>query len=211
MKNLWFVMGILTGSSAFAQESAGSSGAWQWGAGASYSLTSRVRYDSITFTSGGISQTGTGELDFDKGFSLEVDLRNMPANSWGFMGGLTVDLARKEGKGIAVFAGVAQTTEDYNNKLQMTVISANAVYRWNEFYVPFGANLNSPSYNAPNVTTKGGVGAQIGFGYYVNSNVVIEGMSRATVLKQTSADSQGTTDFGTAYFSNLMLTAKYIF
>lgn len=192
----------------------GEAGGWKFGLGASYSLTSKLTFSSVTVTDPNTNVTfaATTEIEYKNVPSFELDVRNNPQNSWGFLGGLTYDLSRDQGKTTVKVGDIISSSSGGGN-IQMAILYASAVYRWNSFYLPFGFNYNSinSSGNGPS-GLKGGVGAQVGVGYYFNDNAVVEVMSRATAVKadpQTSND--GTlVKLGSGYLSNLMLTFKYL-
>lgn len=198
-------------------ESSTSERPWRFGVGGSLSLSSKLR-----FTEGrtdGFSGTFEADLDYTNALSLEFEARNTPDNSWGVIGGLTYDFERKFDGGTIKGGGQSATLSAGSDpsKLQMTVLYANAVYRWNEFYLPFGLNISLPKYTPPNSYTgtsdvKGGLGVQLGVGFYFTEHFVGEIVSRAAAVKMSGVSSTGTkTDYGTGFFSTLMFTGKYLF
>lgn len=213
---------VFFGSSAWAQETAPKEPqvqektsnlmeGWRFGIGGSVSLVSKLKFNDVVIS--GYSGKYDVDFDFKNGFSLELDARTMNPQSWGFMGGLSYD-SEREVSSLTVTdgSGLSSSGSISGMKIQTTVIYGNAVYRWNEFYLPFGLNLSKVNATtAASNSTSGGLGLQLGVGYYINENFVIEALSRATAVKLKTSSASTDVDFGTGYMSNLMITGKYIF
>lgn len=188
---------------------------WQFALGGSLSLSSSARFDSITVSN--TAGTLTAQLDYSNSISLELEARNMKANSWGFVGGLSLDREQEITGGTISGAGSFVVLTGGNpSKIQTNTIYGSAVYRWNQFYLPFGLNISSVKYTPPSgytgtASAKGGVGGQLGVGYYFSENFALEGHSRAIGLKLSGANSGSTFDYGDGFLSRLVITGKYIF
>lgn len=181
---------------------------WEYRVGLSHSIGANTKYENIQYTDGTNSLLGKGEVTYEDGLSFDFESRNLKPNSWGFLGGLTYDLTRKEKRAVVNFGNVTVNSEVGGN-LQMTFLYGSAAYRWNEFYLPFGLNYNIVNYKSEGTTTTGGIGAQLGFGYYINEEFLFELLSRSASLNQKSTDPNGSSvDFGAAYFTSLMLSIK---
>ena len=224
MKTLTIIIFLTFGSLIWAQEKPSevpaetkveNSDQWHFGLGGSLSLRSKLRFDTVTAT--GVTGNLVADLDYSNVFSIELEARKINQMSWGLMGGLTFDGERQLTGGSITGGGVSLVVSDSDpSKIQATVIYGNAVYRWNQFYLPFGLNISAIKFTAASSFTgtssaSGGVGAQVGFGVYVKDNFVIEGYSRAVAVKLSSTSSSSTTNYGTGFLSNVMLTGKYIF
>lgn len=238
MMKIYMIVMLLLGQSIWAQESSGKSqiqsqgqqeqsqqipqqepqqetqeivyDSWHFGLGLSYGLVSKLRFDHIVVT--GAPGNFTADLDYENTVALEIEARKMSPMSWGFMGGLSIDGERKFTGGTISGMGtsISLTSGGDTSKIQTTVVYGNAVYRWNQFYLPFGFNISAVKFtpaNSSSMSASGGLGGQLGVGFYINKNFVIEAYSRAVAVKMSSS----TTDYGSGFMSNLMLTGKYIF
>ncbi len=188
---------------------------WRFGVGASYGLISKSSFSQVNESTS--LNAVVVDLNFENALSLELDARQSAPNSWGFIGGLTYDQDRKVTGGKIVDTGstISFPTSD-PFKIQFIVFSGNVVYRWNEFYLPFGLNINIAKYTSPSTfsgthSVNGGLGGQLGVGYYLTEHFTVEAQSRATTFKLNVSTNSNSTDYGTGFFSTLMLTGKYIF
>ncbi len=188
---------------------------WRFGLGGSLSLSSKLKFDTVT-TTGAVGNL-VADLDYSNELSIEIEARKLNQMNWGFIGGLTYDAERKLTGGSVTGSGFSVAVNSGDpSKIQATIIYGNAVYRWNQFYLPFGLNVSSikftpsSSYRGSS-SVDGGLGGQLGVGYYINNNFVTEAYSRVVAVKLRSTTSSSTTDYGTGFLSNFMLTGKYIF
>jgi hypothetical protein len=190
---------------------------WNFAIGLGYSLSSKLKFDNGVGTSSGSSTSFSTDLDYKNTYSLSFEGRNMPSNSWGFMGGIQFDGEREFDGGTITSGGITATVSSSGgSKIQFTNLYANAVYRWDQFYLPFGLNVSSVKFTPASGSTgtsdaSGGVGAQLGAGFALNENVALELFSRVVAIKLKGTTSTSTTDFGTGYLSTLIFQGKYIF
>lgn len=188
---------------------------WRFGMGLSYSTNAKLAFDTITVSSG--ASILSADLNYKNTFSLEFDVRKMKSYSWGFIGGLTYDGARKFSGGSISGSGVTlAVTPENPSKIQTTVIYANAAYQWDSFYLPFGINYNFVKYTPPSTFNgtydiAGSIGAQLGLGYYINSNFVAELCSRVVSANMKETEKGTTVDYGFGMLSSMQITAKYFF
>ena len=194
----------------------GNERSWKTGVGISHGSNSTLKFDKITVANS--ATTMSGDLDYSNVFSAELDIRNMKSNSWGFISGLTLDGERKLTGGSITGAGVTLTTTATDpSKISTTVLYANAAYQWENFYLPFGFNYSFVKYTPPTsfqgtFDASGGLGAQLGMGYYVSSHFVSELFSRVVAVKLKSTTASGlAVNFGDGFLSSIQLTAKYFF
>lgn len=204
---------LLSTSQIIAQDSG-----WRFGAGISLHGGSSANGDMVVTQLSNGAQLGKGDIEFETkaGPSLSFEARHSNANSWGFGAGVQVGTKVKFKKLKMKLNGT--TTEmqlEGEDKLQETSIYANAIYRWNSFYLPFGLNYTALSYSPkdPNFTIDGGIGLQLGFGFWLTNNFTIDVMVKASSLELTSKD---TTDdiqvkMEEAAIANLALGVKYFF
>jgi hypothetical protein len=195
---------------------AAASADWQFGLGLGFSLASKAKFDNGTVTTGGSSYTFTGDLDYKNAAVLEASGRYMPENSWGCILGLQIDGEREFDSGTITVAGLNVSLSSADSKLQVSNLFANAVYRWNQFYLPFGLNVSSAKFTAASgfsgtSDSSGALGAQVGVGYLPDEHWALELMSRAIGFKLKTATSTATADYGTGYLSTLIFAGKYYF
>lgn len=159
--------------------------------------------------------SGDAEVDVKNGLALDLSARYMPKQSWGFIAGLTYDFKREFDGGELTLEGQKFIFDEGgdNDEIQVTVIYANAVYRWNEFYLPFGLNYSFVDYEAVGggVDADGGIGAQLGIGYMLSDNFALELMSRATTLELGAKGGGYSIKFKEGMLTSALLIAKYIF
>ncbi len=200
-----------------------------FGLGASYSLLSKLKFNSVKVDDGTLSATASepayfSDDNYSNVVSLEFDARYTPRNSFGAMLAVTYDTSRSISGG-----NLAGDDNSFYNgindgaKLQSTVFSLNAVYRWVQYYIPLGLNYSVHKYSAgPNfigsAKASGGMGYQIGFGAYLSRHLAAEAYYRMVSVRiSAQPDDQNdpptihSTDFGPDYLTTAMLTLKYIF
>lgn len=188
---------------------------WMYGVGISLGMNSKVTFDEITTSI--TTNKMTADLDYDDAFSIELDARNLKHNALGFMYGVTLDMPRKFSGGRLSGNGRSVAISANNpDKFQTTVVFANAVYQWNDIYIPFGLNFGFVKYTPESgfngsYSASGSIGAQLGIGYNVKKNFVVEGYSRAVAVNLKMVDSGTAIDFGTGYLSTIQFTLKYLY
>ncbi len=193
---------------------------WTFGAGIGYVTKSTATFDSMTLVDGAnnVTYKGSGSLDYEPAFTVSVEARKLAESSWGFIGQVYYDSDRKvtggsvkSGNYSAVFTG------ENPSKLQLIVVSGSAAYRWHDFYLPFGLNYSIPTFTPSKTSTndsdtiQGGIGAQLGVGFYVSDNAALELSSRATSVSFKSKTGSTVLDWGTGNITNLIFGAKFFF
>lgn len=158
--------------------------------------------------------TGIGSLEFDveSGISLNAEARILRKNGWGFSVGGDLDLIR-EVKSATVTAGGNTETISANEPGEWTalVLYGNLVYKWENFYIPFGLNVNAINYSEVGLdTTSTGVGAQLGIGFETESNFAFEIYSRALTFDFNYVDSNLDVYFEDGIMSDVTFRVKYI-
>lgn len=193
----------------------GSETTWRFGLGLSLGTDATVEYEDIITESG---EKGSAELDYSNVLSLEFDARYMQKYGWGFIGGLTIDGKRKlTGGNVKISGHNLAVPSDDPSKIQSTVLYANAVYRWEDFYIPFGLNYSFIEYDVPSASTSsvdasGAIGGQFGIGYYATSNLALELYGRTIGIRLKSATDGATDiDFGKGSIRTAQFAVKYFF
>lgn len=158
------------------------------------------------------------DWSLEGGYSVSADLRKMPSNRWGFLGQINHEGARKVSS--ISFSSSGQTATVTGNSgaatLATTTIEANAVYRWNTFYIPFGLNYSKFNFQAASgfvgsYTVVDGIGAQFGLGLMIGSRCAIELWSRAANIKIKTLSAGVSVDYGDGTYSSTGLTLKALF
>lgn len=162
--------------------------------------------------------TGDAEFDVKTGIALEADVRYMRKNNWGFLGGLSIGLSSEVDGGKITINGTTSTSSGGSadpDEVRVSYIHANAVYRWNEFYIPFGVNFSVIDYDATgfDINADGGSGYQFGVGYLFNDNLAIEIMRVTTRFDISYTDTSNNIyiEFNEGFLTSYDLSVKYIF
>ncbi|MCR9204384.1 MAG: hypothetical protein NXH75_07400, partial [Halobacteriovoraceae bacterium] len=132
----------------------------------------------------GLVSTGKAKFETDSGYSLSFEGRFLRQNGWGLTMGVDIDLGREVKSGSVTLGGNTVTFSNTTNdpdEFAAVVFHGNAVYKWNNFYIPFGFNVSAVDYRATgiNVNTSASLGAQLGIGYELDNGFIIELFSRA--------------------------------
>lgn len=207
----------IVGSQALAQQTATQNietrpaRAWNFGMGVGHTAEGKAEYTDMKW---GKDITGTGESEFSGAPIIQFDIRRTPEDSWGFIGALTYDFERKMDsiKARARYKGFTadMKSTDTGMGIQTTSLEANAVYRWDRAYLPFGMNVSKHEFSVrsgTSPTVDGLLGAQLGFGFYATENVVVEIWSRAIGYRIHISD----VDYGPAYLGAMQLNTKFLF
>lgn len=185
-----------------------------------YSMASDIKFESVQFRDTGASDSGSVTYGSDgaAGLGLEVYQTN-PAN-WGWGVGLQYDLKRNiNNQSISTAVSGSAKVEFASPKpyLEVVTLYSNAVYRWEEVYLPFGLNYTiSPTFKqgagaTGSISTKGGLGMQVGFGAIASEVVSFELYYRMLAFNQSSKSGTLSVDHGTGYLSGFNLQAKFSF
>lgn len=159
-------------------------------------------------TATGLLGTFTSELEYREGLSVSLEMRDSPSNSWGYAFGITYDSTREFDSGTFSSGGstISITSTGGASKIGATSLEANAVYRWNAFYIPLGLNYTAIRFTpTPGYTggydVDGGFGVQLGLGAYLTDSVSVEMISRASAYSLKT--NQGTTysNYGSLIYS----------
>lgn len=171
-------------------------------------LNNYLKYDKVTVTNG--SSTFTDELEFksDTPVVFDINFMNAAKQAWGWSAGLT----RFTIDWTSVTDGEDELT--MNATTDVTDLYLNAVYRWDNVFLPFGINLgilstsNSPFLSA----NDGGAGAQLGIGFLVEKNFTIILESKVITFSGAKLTEGGTTLSSEAGFcGGLNAVAYYTF
>lgn len=182
-----------------------------------YSSANELEFDK--------AKTNTSSAEVNVNFKLEnavgVGLHYMRAkpNAWGYSVGGLLESTRKF-KGFTVSANGNSITVNATNddtKLTLLIAEGNALYRFENFYIPFGLNFSIPVLEYVSTSSKvealGSIGIQFGMGYFINDNLSAEIYYRSIgmQLKETSNSNSDEVDYGYGYLRGVALGVKYLF
>lgn len=167
------------------------------------------------------SQTTTADVEFtsESAAAIFIEGRLMPKNSAGFQVGLQLE-GEREVKDVKVKVNGTTSTGVYLSprpKISFEILYANAVYKWEGFYVLGGFNYSFPHLKIENqaadesVDVAGALGAQLGVGYQFTSLFGMEFVSQATGVTMTERTSTYNANYGTGYMSDARLQFKFAF
>jgi len=164
-----------------------------------------------------ISST-TYEATYISNPAIEVSVEAMysPIQNWGGFVALTYQSERELTR---VETSTGTTTEFTNGKpgIQVALLEAGTLYRWQNLYLPIGFNYALVSFkdadNATNTktTVNGAVGAQTGAGYFLNEHLIVEALIKVVALTAQAQGTLLTLSYGTGYTIGPALQIKYAF
>lgn len=169
-------------------------------------------YASTTSGSGNIS----AKFKTDGALGMGLSLTRMSANSFGFALNAAVEFGR-EIKSVT-FTGAGGTSTGVGTgtlpKLSILYVEYQGVYRWDQFYLPFGINISAPyvsDYYGAKLDVKSGFGFVIGAGFIVNENISVEALARSIGLYLKESDSSGYVDYRYGTLAGATIGLKYRF
>ena len=185
----------------------------RFGFGLNYSV-----WQSWIFSGSVSVGAGTGfsaYINLPAALSLDFDVRYLPKNSLGFIGSFTYDLSNRTEAGGRY--GTADASAEYaagNFAISVMTLHANLAWRSGDVFYPLGLNYSIPkivsSYYTNSLSVKGGLGWNLGIGYYFTSNFAAE-----TYLKSLTAGFSGTGPSTDTFDKGSLLMAglnlKYIY
>ena len=185
-----------------------------------YKHTAFLGFDLVTsgsFEDGTTSSSSTtfdSEINFESAFSIGYEYQEAKKESWGKAFGVSYH-TKREVDSFDLNGETLQATGDAA-EITMLKLNANLIYRWDIFYIPFGINLTTVSYDPPanydgTVDSTGGLGFNFGLGWFINDQFAIEYMSSSSVWELEADDGSTTTDFGDGILAVATLRLKYIF
>ena len=190
---------------------------WRLSVGLSYSLQTQENFNSSSLPS--VSSNAKAQFNLENGIAFELDARLLAQKSWGLISGFNIDLGRAVTSGtLTSSSGTAFSYSTVDSpKLQTTLLYAEVAYRWKHLYIPFGINYGIFKYSPRSIfsgstSTTGGLGAQLGIGSYLLSQLPIELTYRMIPITHSLTPTSGVVeDYGSGFLTSLLLTAKFVF
>lgn len=180
-----------------------------YGVGGSIVLNSHYTTSDLTISS--TSGSYSANYDLSNGFSLDLSAMKAEQNNWGFLGVLSLGQSRKIDGGAV--AGTAISTSGDETKFTTHTIAGNAVYRWDKFYLPFGLNYNTTTISGDSTITSvsGGLGYQLGAGYFIDENLSVDYTAIHSLVKINGKSGNTTYNYGNGYLTEVHVGLKYYF
>jgi len=189
---------------------------WRFAIGLGYNASGSAESDfSIQNLSTLSRANGEVDLDTEPGFNINFEARFLQKNGWGLTMGLDFDFEREIKSGTISSGGTTISVSEIDDPDTFTSVVGygNLVYKWENFYIPFGLNLSYIDYKSTglNVNTTPSIGAQLGLGYETDSNFALEMYSRVLGLEMDYIDGNYDVSFEEGLISNIAFRVKYIF
>ena len=184
--------------------------------GIGVNIANEAKFDNVIAT-GSITATGSAKYDVQSAFLVTGGAFYSGEHSWGGAASLSIEGAR-DLNSVQLTLGSSSATAVFTSKpsIQLTVLEANALYRWENIYLPFGFNFTIPKYTpeagaTDQTSLTGALGAQIGVGFLIGDHFQLEAMSKVLSLKATQRSGTVSVNYQTGYLAGLNLNAKYLF
>lgn len=203
------------------QPDSGNSSKWRFAVGLGSSTNIKQTFDKVKVSDNSGFDTGTITYEWQSTPEITLSLIKSVSNSWGKSVNFTYVTQQKlTGASYTIDGGGGGTLVITDPaKSESYILDSSWFYRWNSFYLPFGFNYSVHKYTLPTSSTgysvdvTGGLGAQLGIGFFLGNKFSIEVKSRALnynlSFKNPSANNYKG-DFGSSYLSSLHLTLKFI-
>lgn len=171
---------------------------------------------TASFTDGSVSSSSSDfdtDIDFEGGLSIGYEYRMTKKEDWGRAFGITYHSSR-EAESFTLNGSDFEITGDAA-EITLLRVYGNLIYRWDSFYIPFGVNLTSVSYEPPSsfdgsVDSTGGLGFNFAIGWFINEKFAIEYGAHSNFWTLEANDDDGTkTDYGDGVLATATLSLKY--
>lgn len=171
-------------------------------------LNNYLKYDDVTMSNGSLTVKDKLEFKSDTPVVFDINFMNSAKQAWGWSLGLTrfkID-----------WTSVNDSQEEIKIKAStdVTDLYFNAVYRWDNVFLPFGINFASlSSSDSPFLSANdGGGGAQIGVGFLIEKHFTVIVESKVITFSGAKLTDSGTTlTSETGFCGGLNVVAFYTF
>lgn len=179
-----------------------------------YTSADQLRFDDGKIESQAVNFKAT--YDLEKAVGLGLIYTRAHQNSWGFSFGAFFESKRDFKSGsITTSTGNSSSGSISSTKISFLLAEINALYRFNQFYFPFGLNFSAPILEYQNTSTTlevtGGVGVQFGLGYFVSDNLAAELFARSIGLTLTGDTGTTKIEYGRGTLTGAGFGLKYLF
>jgi len=179
-----------------------------------YTIGNQIQFNQGNINFGGSNFSYTDTIQTDNSFGLGAEIIRSNPDGFGFSTGFSYDWLRN----VTGFPQKSQFSVRLGTpSLELWTLYANAIYRFDSLYIPFGGNYSFVNYSRPagfstSNTFEGTWGLQLGLGLYLGNHFSLETLARLNQLKGKDAYSNGTTvDYGTMQYMNYMFIGKFLF
>lgn len=191
---------------------------YRWFAGVGHHGATNARFNSASISVDGFGSTpGTATFNITPSFEIRGGIFHAPRDGWGFTGAITYQSKRElTGVDMVFGGGVVQGTYSEKPTIQVTLLEFSGLYRWEEFYLPFGANYSFPQFTAasddPGSTTmSGGLGLEVGAGWILRDRFVLTALWKGVGLRAKTEVGGITYNYGDGMATGVTLQASYLF
>lgn len=178
-------------------------------------FSGRTSASGSSGTATGLIGTFNSEFEYKEGFTLSLEMRDSPSHSWGYGVGISFDSTRELEAATFTSGGTTLIASSAGgaSKIGSTAFELNSIYRWNEFYIPFGLNYTAIRFTPAAGYTggfdvAGGFGAQLGFGLQPTESVSFEMISRASTYSLRTIQGTNSANYGNLIFSIITFGIK---
>lgn len=185
--------------------------------GFGYSLASHLELDDTTYTAGGRSNTWSEAAYVGSAPVVSLGLQYLPQKKWGYEFGASFDFKRKikNSNTKANNFGTPGLISTGTGISYLTLV-ANAAFRWENFYLPFGLNYAKPFFNLPGTAVSklsysGQIGGQFGLGVFLDEHFRAEAHYRIMHFRTTETGTNYQLDYGDIYLNGILVNLKYGF
>jgi hypothetical protein len=179
---------------------------------------SKLHFDSVTLTTAsGAGYSGSVDYTTDQALGLAVEALVSEPQSWGGNVGLSVESHRLDSvsPSLSGAPSLASFSVSGSPSLVLTVLYANASYRWRALYLSGGLNMAIPTVSSAPAALSAlspRSGLQLGLGVYIYRDIAVELVLRDAIVAGNTANSGGSTiELGGGSFASAELGVKYLF
>lgn len=190
---------------------------WRFGAFGAANFGGQLSFNRATVsTSTSFTDSAEVRYDSDSTFSGGLEVAYVGPHAWGINAGIGLDTTHKLGE-VTVNANgqVGTGTVGNNTNVDVTFAYVNALYRWEQFYFPFGFNLSRVRISNPPVALenlRGGLGIQLGLGVFITETLAAEILVRGIgVTAERKVVGATTIDFASGSLTTIGLVLKGYF
>jgi hypothetical protein len=180
-----------------------------------YSGANDLRFSDVNITT--TTGSGTGEVDYglESSVGLGLSFASMHPQGWGYLSNIFYERARQF-KSVTIKGSTGGATYVANGDaatISFFVAEMNAVYRWENFYMPFGLSVSAPlvSKEMTGVNYSGGIGFFWGGGFILSENASLEIFMRSIGMQLKEYTTTATVDYGFGNLTGLGVGFKFWF
>lgn len=187
----------------------------KFGVGVHIAAGNSLTYSDANFRVSGVSTDAEVKYEWEAALGLSIEVAMMEPESWGFSAGYQFEGAHKIDQVTMESGGTTYSGKGADFELQVSDVYANAIYRWDQLYLPFGLNYSFVKVkNAPLALkdVEGGVGMQVALGVNLTEHLAAEfGVRVLMVNANGQTIGTDTADLGRGAMGSAILGLKGYF